>query len=66
VIGSERVKEHRGHRGLKFNFIAMIFAAYIIKLGIYCESFALCPLVEKSVFGLFSPSPYRIGRKFFF
>jgi hypothetical protein len=43
----------------------MIFAAFIIKLGIYCESFASCPLVEKSVFGLFSPSTYRIGRNFF-
>jgi hypothetical protein len=52
--------------GLKFNFIGMIFAASIIKRGIYCESFASFPLVEKSVFGLFSPSTYRIGRKFFF
>jgi hypothetical protein len=51
--------------GLKFNFIGMIFAASIIKLGIYFESFASCPLVEKSVFGLFSQSTYRIGRKIF-
>jgi hypothetical protein len=43
----------------------MIFAASIIKLGIYFESFASCPLVAKSVFGLFNPSPYRIGHKFF-
>jgi hypothetical protein len=45
--------------------IGMIFAASIIKLGIYFESFASCPLVEKSVFGLFSPSTYRIGQKIF-
>jgi hypothetical protein len=43
----------------------MIFAASIIKQGIYFESFASCPHVAKSVFGLFNPSPYRIGRKFF-